>query len=201
MIYIVSHGHSEATTSNPKLFNFGVTDGTRIYSKSDPSSYVTSTDLMNYMRNIRGNVVLLLDSCTSGQFIIDTSDQMALWGNISVMTAQRADVRASWFNGDSDETKIEFFTYALCYGMGLEMLNTYLTGMPADNNPTNNELTIDELFRYAYTKTIDTIAEKRRVYPKKVVVGGGSEPESGWYQQPQIYIGLGLGDTILSARN
>ena len=201
VIYIVSHGHSEATTSNPKLFNFGVTDGTRIYSKSDPASYVTSTDLMNYMRNIRGNVVLLLDSCTSGQFIIDTSDQMALWGNISVMTAQRADVRASWFNGDSDETKIEFFTYALCYGMGLEMLNTYLTGMPADNNPTNNELTIDELFRYAYTKTIDTIAEKRRVYPKKVVVGGGSEPESGWYQQPQIYIGLGLSDTILSARN
>ncbi len=201
VIYVVSHGHSEATTSNPKLFNFGVTDGSRIYSKSDPSSYVTSEDLMNYMRNIRGNVVLLLDACNSGQFIIDTSEQMAVWGNISVMTAQRADVRASWFNGDSNATTIEFFTYALCYGLGFEMLETTLSSMPADNNPTDNALTIDELFHYAYSKTIDTIAEKRSAYPSKVVVGGGSAPESGWYQQPQIYIGLGLGDTILSARN
>ena len=81
------------------------------------------------------------------------------------------------------------------------MLETTLSSMPADNNPTDNALTIDELFHYAYSKTIDTIAEKRSAYPSKVVVGGGNEPESGWYQQPQIYIGLGLGDTILSARN
>ncbi|MDO4370415.1 MAG: caspase family protein, partial [Clostridia bacterium] len=201
VIYIVSHGHSEATTSNGKCYNFGVTDGSRIYTKSDPSTYVTSYELLNYMSGIQGNVILLLDSCCSGQFIIDTSDQMAMMGNISVMTAQVADVRASWFNGASNATTIEFFTYALCYGLGFEMLETTLSSMPADNNPTNSAVTIDELFHYAITKTISTINQKRADYPGKVVVGGGSQPESGWYQSPQIYIGLGLEDTILSARN
>ena len=122
-------------------------------------------------------------------------------GNISVMTAQVADLRASWFKGESEATQVEFFTYGLCYGLGVEVPNASLSGMAADNNPTDGAVTIDELFHYALTKTIATIDVKRVDYPKKVVVGNGNAPESGWYQTPQIYIGLGLGDTILSARN
>lgn len=201
VIYIVSHGHNEATMAAGRRYNFSLTYNGRTYSKSDSSTYITSEELLSYMSGIQGNVVLLLDSCYSGQFINDVNDQLAIMGNISVMTAQVADLRASWFKGESEATQVEFFTYGLCYGLGVEVPNASLSGMAADNNPTDGAVTIDELFHYALTKTIATIDVKRVDYPKKVVVGNGSAPESGWYQTPQIYIGLGLGDTILSARN
>lgn len=200
LVYIVSHGHNEATTNWPKCYNFSLTNGWGIYTKSDPSTYITSYELLSYLSTINGNVVLLLDSCVSGAFIENVQDSLDMLGNISVMTAQDALQNASYFVGDRPETQVEFFTYALCYGMSVEIPRTYLRGIPADTNPADGNVTIDELFTYADGKTKDTIAEKRRDYPSKVRVGAGGYPGEGWYQDPQTRIASGCEDLVLYQR-
>ena len=150
VIYIVAHGYNKSAQGG---YHFGLPK----YSASNPSSYVRASELMGWLRQIPGNVVLILDSCHSGGFISQNTGALSSAGNIAVITAQAAGKRGCYYIAKSDVSKsnsssaisastVEMMTYALCYGLGVQQLNTSVA-LQADSNG-DNVVTISECFDY-----------------------------------------------------
>ena len=150
VIYIVAHGYNKSAQGG---YHFGLPK----YSASNPSSYVRASELMGWLRQIPGNVVLILDSCHSGGFISQNTGALSSAGNIAVITAQAAGKRGCYYIAKSDVSKsnsssaisastVEMMTYALCYGLGVQQLNTSVA-LQADSNG-DNVVTISECFNY-----------------------------------------------------
>ena len=150
VIYIVAHGYNKSAQGG---YHFGLPK----YSASNPSSYVRASELMGWLRQIPGNVVLILDSCHSGGFISQNTGALSSAGNIAVITAQAAGKRGCYYIAKPDVSKsnsssaisastVEMMTYALCYGLGVQQLNTSVA-LQADSNG-DNVVTISECFNY-----------------------------------------------------
>ena len=99
---------------------------------------------------IKGQVILVLDSCYSGVFISNMKSSLdAQGGRISVMTAA-TNTRACYYNVTDTNAACDFFTYYLLMGAGYDMkgAHTFSGSMPADTNK-DGKLTFNEMFNYA----------------------------------------------------
>ena len=215
VIYIVTHGYYQATASGYYGYYFSLAPN---YSKEDPSTYVTAGELMNWMSGIPGNVVLVLDSCRSGGFIVDCAGKISASGRISVLTAQTFDQNASFYQGTSAATTVEFLTYAFCRGLGVDQMRGTLGSMYADDDG-DGAVTIAEAFSYAKTDCEYQVALKRGTFKetanfsKWMAATGCIKVPSiykksdfdNWYQSPQYMLATGTAngvkasDVVLSA--
>lgn len=201
VIYIVSHGYDVAANGG---YHFGMSN----YSKADSSTYIGHAELMDWMMEIRGDVVLILDSCKSGGFIRDEQSRLSAAGNIAVLTAQTADKNASFFNGKSSATKVEFLTYVFCQGCGYEYdTSTTLASLPADDN-ADSLVSVYESFDYCVDEVPGLVMEKAEQYfvagsTSGFVVPGVStlaQLKAWGGQNPQIHIPGDLRDLIIFGR-
>ena len=190
LVYIVSHGYYSATDSGYYGYHFSIAPN---YNKANSNTYITSDELMSALRKIPGKVILVLDSCRSGGFIRDCSAELAAAGNISVLTAQSYDKYASFYVGKTKETTVEFLTYSLCLGMGVDQIRGTQPRMEADKNG-DNRVSVSEAFNFARSETISQVASKLVDYDPNSKTGlyipGGYF--NGWSQNPQIYIAPGM---------
>ncbi len=198
LIYIMSHGYYGAAANDYYGYYFSIAPN---YDKNRPSTYITADELMLALRSIPGNVILVLDSCNSGGFIRDARSELADCGNIAVFTAQTYDKGASFYVGKSESSTVEFFTYALCYGLGVQQRSNYLDNMPADVND-DGYVTVEEAFGYARKETKSLIAEKIDTYKKGSKTGffvpGGLDDD--WSQNPQKFIPDEMEDMVFYGR-
>ena len=113
VVYLCSHGHMTEAYDGYRMSLPGYDD-----SPSNANYYMTSQEIFNCVSRIRGNVVLILDSCYSGAFLQDMSGQLAAQGGrIAVMTAA-SDTRATYYNVKKTEKTVDFFTFFLLKGLG-----------------------------------------------------------------------------------
>lgn len=198
LIYIMSHGYYGSAANGYYGYHFSIAPN---YDKNRPSTYITSDELMLALRSIPGRVILVLDSCKSGGFIRDQKGELEDCGNIAVFTAQSYDKGASFYVGRNETSTVEFFTYAFCYGLGVQQLNNYLSQMPADSDD-DGFITVDEAFGYARRETKRLIADKIDTYKKGskygFIVPGDLNDE--WSQNPQKYIPGAMEDLVFYAR-
>ncbi len=206
VIYIVTHGYYQATASGYYGYYFSLAPN---YSKDDPNTYVTAGELMSWMSGIPGNVVLILDSCRSGGFIVDCSGRINAAGNISVLTAQTFDQNASFYHGTSAATTVEFLTYAFCRGLGVDQIKGAQDSMYADDNG-DGQVTIAEAFAYAKSDCEYQVALKRGTFKetanlsKWMAATGCIKVPSiykksdfdNWYQSPQYLLATGIVDGV-----
>lgn len=206
LVYIVSHGYNNRADIN----NGGYFFGTPNWSSTKPNTIITSVELLNWLKPIEGNVVLVLDSCKSGGFLYDFEDEVAAEENIAVITAQTHDKNAAFFNGSSALRKVEFLTYVFCYGLGYDYSPDdtnyayFRNAMVADTNG-DNLVTIQEIFDYTKRRVPTLVKEKADQYYTAgsksgfVVPGVDNKTElKAWGgQNPQIYIPDALADTVL----
>ena len=215
VIYIVTHGYYQATANGYYGYYFSLAPN---YSKDDPSTYVTAGELMSWMSGIPGNVVLILDSCRSGGFIVDCSGRISASGNISVLTAQTYDQNASFYQGTSAATTVEFLTYAFCRGLGVDQMKGTLDSMYADDD-RDGAVTIAEAFSYAKSDCEYQVALKRGTFKETANFSKWMAAKScikvpsiykksdfdNWYQSPQYMLATGTAngakasDVVLSA--
>ena len=154
LIYIVSHGYNKAAQGG---YHFGISAGSG-YSTSNPNSYVKGSELVTWLKQIKGNVILVLDSCTSGAFTTQNSSALKAAGNIAVITAQTADKKGFYYvakadlskantSGDISKNTTEMLTYAFSKGLGYDQQQGSC-GLLADSN-TDGLVTVAEGFYYA----------------------------------------------------
>ncbi|MBR1820126.1 MAG: Ig-like domain-containing protein [Clostridia bacterium] len=113
IVYLCSHGHMTNGYSGYRMSLPGYDD-----SPNNANYYMSSQEIFNCVSRIRGNVILILDSCYSGAFLQDMSGQLsAQGGRIAVLTAA-SDTRATYYNVKKTEKSVDFFTFFLLKGLG-----------------------------------------------------------------------------------
>ena len=208
VIYIVTHGYYQATSNGYYGYYFSLAPN---YRKDNPNTYVTASEMMSWMSGIEGNVVLVLVSCRSGGFIVDCSGSISAAGNISVLTAQEYDKNASFYQGTSTATTVEFLTYALGRGLGYDQINGMMSSMGADKNG-DGQVSVSEAFSYAKSDCEAQVGAKRGTFKETTsstwlsakscikVPGILKKTDfNNWYQSPQYQLASGASDIILSA--
>lgn len=150
LIYMCSHGTNYVDvpkTSSTTHYGFQLPG----YSNYNSSSeyYLTSREIFDAISAIKGQVVLVLDSCYSGQFIVNMKSSLDNeGGRISVMTAA-TNTTACYYNIADTSRACDFFTLYLLMGAGYDMRTHVDTGSyPADTNK-DGKLTFTEMFNYA----------------------------------------------------
>lgn len=157
IIYLCSHGHMTKGYGGYRMSLPGYNNNT-----SNANYYITSSEIMNCVSRIRGNVILIIDSCYSGAFLQDASSTLkALNGRVAVMTAA-SDTRATFYNVKSTSKSVDFFTFFLLKGLGYNERDKwwnmnaagdkgaypgYLAADMAGNN--DGIVTVREFYRYA----------------------------------------------------
>ena len=116
---------------------------------SNSKYYITAEEIFSAVSAIRGKVVLILDSCYSGEFITNMRDALDVeGGRITVMTAA-GNTLASYYNVKDTDRACDFFTYFLLLGAKYDMKeHEYVTGSGADAN-RDGKLTVREMFNFA----------------------------------------------------
>ena len=166
---------------------------------------------MSWMSGIPGNVVLVLVSCKSGGFIVDCSGSINAAGNISVLTAQTFDQNASFYQGKTGSTTVEFLTYSLGRGLGYDQMNGALPSMLADRNG-DGQVSVAEAFSYAASDCEFQVGLKRSTFKEttsstwlsatsciKVPSIYRKSAFDNWYQSPQYTLAPGASELVLSA--
>ena len=156
VVYIVSHGYNDSARGG---YHFGTPN----WKKSDPSTYITSAELMSWLSAVNGNVVLVLDSCKSGAFIDDCRSKLSAAGNIAVMTAQVGSKNASYYVGTTASNQIEFMTYAFCKGLGYDLQYSAVGAMAADAD-SDGSVTVQEAIAYAKSETTAQVNAKKSTF-------------------------------------
>lgn len=195
LIYIVSHGYY----TKDRGYYFG----TPYWEWKKQDTVITSSELLDWMRPIEGNVVLVLDSCRSGGFLKDAQAEVEAEGNIAVITAQTYDRNASYFDGSSAATKVEFMTYVFCQGLGYEYDTQSWIGLQADAN-RDGLVSVSEVFSYTKSrvpKLVKQKAEDEGWLAKGVMKIPGVKNWSDYYewggQYPQVYIPETMKDLVI----
>ena len=113
IVYLCAHGHMTSGYAGYRLSMAGYDANPK-----NANYYLSSQEIFNCVSRIRGNVILILDSCYSGAFLQDMSSQLAAQGGrIAVMTAA-SDTRATYYNVRKTEKSVDFFTFFLLKGLG-----------------------------------------------------------------------------------
>ena len=112
IVYLCSHGHNNNSSySGYRLSLMG-------YDKHRNNSryYLTAKEIFNSVQAIKGNVILILDSCYSGTFINDMKSRLDdEGGRIAVLTAA-SNTKASFYTNKA--RSVDFFTFFLLQGLG-----------------------------------------------------------------------------------
>lgn len=112
IVYLCSHGHNNKSSySSYRLSLMGYDKN-----KNNPRYYLTAGEIFDSIQAIRGNVILILDSCYSGTFINDMKSKLDDEdGRIAVLTAA-SNTKASFYNIKAKS--VDFFTFFLLQGLG-----------------------------------------------------------------------------------
>ena len=112
IVYFCSHGHNNKSSYSSYRLSLKGYDS----NKNNTKYYLTSKEIFNSIQAIRGNVILILDSCYSGTFINDMKSKLNdEGGRIAVLTAA-SNTRASFYN--NAKKAVDFFTFFLLQGLG-----------------------------------------------------------------------------------
>ncbi len=174
MIYLCSHGHRTGSSSGYRMSLPGYENAS-----SSPYYYITSKELFSCISQIKGRVVLIIDSCYSGIFINDMRSSLdAEGGRISVLTAA-SNTNASYYNVKSTTTAVDFFTYFMLYGLGYEeKTHKFDYSLRADSNKSGT-VSLSEMFNYARNSVLNNVP----AYSKYSWFWGNKN------QSPQSYMG------------
>ena len=198
LIYIVSHGYDKASVGG---YHFGIPG----YKSSNSSTFVRSSELMSWISGIKGNVVLILDSCQSGGFVRDCQSRLSAAGNIAVITAQMPGRSASFYVGTTPANQVEFLTQAFCQGLGYNTHMASVMGMAADSNG-DNLVTVSEALSYGKSETVSLVESKRSTFNPNSKTGikvPGIMTLSAfkaWSQVPVTYIPSRMSDVVICGR-
>lgn len=187
LIYLCSHGTNYVDVKKTsKSTHYGLQlPGYRNY-KSSSEYYVTSEEIFSAISAINGKVILVLDSCYSGQFIVNMRSALdAQNGRISVMTAA-TNTTACYYNIANTSTACDFFTMYLLMGAGYNLRTHSATGAHAADTNQDGKLTFNELFSYAKKSVRANVPR----YRKKSWFHGN------YKQSPNVYAGAN-GDLVL----
>lgn len=112
IVYLCSHGHNNKSSySSYRLSLMG-------YDKNKNNSryYLTAKEIFSSVQAIKGNVILILDSCYSGTFINDMKSRLDDEdGRIAVLTAA-SNTKATFYTNKAKS--VDFFTFFLLQGLG-----------------------------------------------------------------------------------
>ena len=112
IVYLCSHGHNNRSSySSYRLSLAGYYSN-----KNNPRYYLTSREIFNCIQAIKGNVILILDSCFSGTFINDMKGKLKEEdGRIAVLAAA-SNTKATFYT--NVDKSVDFFTFFLLQGLG-----------------------------------------------------------------------------------
>lgn len=144
IVYLCSHGHMNSNYTGYRMSLPGYTDH-----PNNANYYITSQELFNCVKRIRGRVVLILDSCYSGAFLQDMTWQLDDQnGRIAVLTAA-SNTRATYYNVSDTNKAVDFFTFFMLQGLGYNESKGTWTGVLAADQNGDKEVTLDEFYGYA----------------------------------------------------
>ena len=172
IVYLCAHGHKTGTYSGYRMSLPGYSGV-----NSSANYYMTSSEIFNCVRRIKGKVILVLDSCYSGTFIEDMKDNLDReGGRISVLTAA-SDTTATYYKINDVNHAVDFFTFFLLQGIGYDEKAGQYTGTRAADTDGNGRVTLGEFYNYAAR----SIAANIRSYSKKSWFWGSKYQKTRWY--------------------
>ncbi|MBQ9040791.1 MAG: Ig-like domain-containing protein [Clostridia bacterium] len=112
IVYLCSHGHNNKSSySSYRLSLMGYDSH-----KNNSRYYLTAKEIFNSVQAIKGNVILILDSCYSGTFINDMKGRLDDEdGRIAVLAAA-SNTKATFYTNKAKS--VDFFTFFLLQGLG-----------------------------------------------------------------------------------
>ena len=141
VVYLCSHG---VMTGNYK--GYRMTLPGYVNANSSPNYYMSSSEIFNAVKRIKGRVILIVDSCYSGTFLEDqTANLNAQGGRISVLTAA-SNTSATYYKIKDTNRAVDFFTFFLLQGLGYNEKDGWYNADAAGNkvyfnSALNNKLT------------------------------------------------------------
>ncbi len=168
-------------------------------SENEDEYRVYAAEIYNHISKIKGNVIVVMDSCNAGGLIDTINDKLVEEnGRISILASSHVDTPSSFYSVSSVMNSVDYFTFALLYGLGYsasaelapEKIHgwTSLTA-PADENH-DGKVTIGEVFSYAKSLTEYMVSNKY----------GGKGFYGNVKQSPQSYIIEKVKDLVLFKR-
>ncbi|MBE5772483.1 MAG: hypothetical protein E7337_00945 [Clostridiales bacterium] len=194
VIYLCSHGHAninDSAVNGYSQYGISLQGYKTTYDLGSPYYYITATEIYACLSQIKGKVVLILDSCNSGQFILNMTPRLNAEEDhrISVLTAVQGGVNASYYDVTSTTKAVDFFTYFLLYGIGYdEKKDKHDHVLRADSND-NDKITLSEFFNYGKTATSGYVS-RSSVYKASWFHGNRK-------QVPQSYIKGDMGSLVI----
>ncbi|MCQ2437560.1 MAG: hypothetical protein MJ099_04105, partial [Clostridia bacterium] len=186
VIYICAHGAADTATGR---YMFGVNENTG----------VNSAEIASHVRKIKGKIVFIMDSCSSGKLIDDLGGLIEEEGDrIAFLAAAHWDTSGCYWVGSDEQSSVDFFTHALLYGLGFNECRGFggnprgwlTSDEPADKNG-DGLVTVAETFAYAQPQTVAFIQSARS---SKQFRGNPA-------QVPQSAISAEMADLVLFARD
>ena len=177
VVYLCSHGHMLGNNTGYRMSLPGYTN-----SNSDPRYYMSSAEIFNAVRAIRGKVVLIIDSCYSGIFIEDMRGNLyAEGGRISVLTAA-FNTRATFYNVKDTNKAVDFFTFFLLQGLGYdERYGHYIKDAGGSKGSAPGLLLADTINNAGKKDGVVTVAELYAYVSRCIAVNIPSYSQNSWF--------------------
>lgn len=159
VLYIASHGQD------------------RYLRLQDSKNKLTYATILRALRNVKGNIVLVVPACRSGGALSLLTQEIAgknLLGRLSVVTAVQSSLSAARVSKDfAPDESYDFFTYALLKGLGYDLLSDTFISRQADSN-SDGAVTLKELRDYINAQVPKDILSLS-VYDKKYFRGSTAQ--------------------------
>ncbi|MBQ3079105.1 MAG: Ig-like domain-containing protein [Clostridia bacterium] len=170
------------------------------YAETSSGQKIMPQELINALKEISGDVVLILCTCQSGR-ILSSSAVTTLMsaggtytgnngsGRLSILCSSTNTI-SSYYNTSDTYASYDFFSLALTKALGWDMLgDTSLGSLPADTNG-DHRITLSELSRYSRTNT-------QRLISAFIQMHGTSQFSGHTSQYPSWSFASGAGDLVL----
>ncbi len=164
----------------------------------DGTTPVWADEMMDCVDQIKGKVVLIMDSCYSGGFIKDVESRLAAQSDrVAVLTSAHETTSSCYWSVTSQTQAVDFFTFSLLEGLSyneMDGLNGWGHGFQSHDEPADSdgdgEITVAELFNYASPRTVELVTGLRN----------HSSFRGDYRQTPNSYISSEMADLVIFSR-
>ncbi|HIS84771.1 MAG TPA: Ig-like domain-containing protein, partial [Candidatus Faecivicinus avistercoris] len=164
----------------------------------DGTTPVWADEMMDCVDQIKGKVVLIMDSCYSGGFIKDVESRLAAQSDrVAVLTSAHETTSSCYWSVTSQTQAVDFFTFSLLEGLSyneMDGLNGWGHGFQSHDEPADSDgdgqITVAELFNYASPRTVELVTGLRN----------HSSFRGDYRQTPNSYISSEMADLVIFSR-
>jgi uncharacterized protein YjdB len=187
----ITAAFGEAKDSDVSVLYLATHGYDRGYVRTQYGATIYFSDILNCLKNIKGDVVVFMDSCHSGymyNYAMRAPASSVPLQKTTIICSTAVSTSSAYINyAQYPNLAYDHFTRALTRALGYDMIADEKIDMAADLN-SDGEVTLGELGSYLATQVPADIAASKTNYEAKYLVHGDSHPPVMRISDPKLVI-------------